>query len=163
MLLSTIQRPAVAQTMKRLRTSRGQALVEVAAFFMAFAVLMAAFCSFTHWIAIRQRLLLAAKQGALLYSSGHYRQTEVKAVMRDFLKTGSPALDPANVSISIGRKSGAIAWTFELDEVRVRYTRPRGWHRVLLLGTSLEEVCVIRHAPRYWAPSQPWGGPGVPW
>jgi Flp pilus assembly protein TadG len=141
----------------------GQALIEVAMFFMAFSVLLAGFCSFTKWIAVRQKVLLAAKQGALLYSSGHYREPDVRQVMLKYLETGSPELDPSAVTISIGRKRGAVAWSFELDEVRVRYAKPGGWHDVLKIDFDVEEACVIKHAPHYWAPIQPWGGPGVPW
>lgn len=143
--------------------SKGQALIEVAVFFMSLAVLLAGFCSFTQWMLTREKLLIAAKQGALMYSSGHMTRQEVEQKMRHFLETGVPPLDPKGIQVSVGPFSGLDAKLYGLDQSIAAYTRPGGWYVILKLNPYLEERCVIMHAPRYWAIFLPLGGPAVPY
>ncbi len=143
--------------------TRGQALIETAVFFLALAVLLGGFCGFTRWFAVRQKLLLAAKEGALLYSSGRWKKHEVEARMRDFLAAGSPPLNPAGIRVSVGRASVRDAWLFELDESAAAYTPPGGWHYLLGADPTISEKFVVKHAPHYWAPLQNVTGPAVPY
>lgn len=143
--------------------NKGQALIQVAVFFLAFSLLMAGFCSFTKWMAVRLKLLVAAKQGALMYSSGHMKRAEVEQRMRQFLVSGFPALSSQGVFVSVHPMAGWVNRFNELDECVAEYRRPGGWHTLLGVRTILSEKCVVKHAPHYWAPIQPWGGPGVPY
>ena len=68
--------------------NHGQSLIETAAFFMALSVLLTGLAGFTKWFSVREKLLLAAKQGALLYSSGHWTRAETEARME------MPCFDP---------------------------------------------------------------------
>src|SRR5579864_2283438 len=95
---------------------RGQALIEVAAFFITLPILLAGLVGFTQWISVREKLLLAAKQGALLYSSGHMKRAEVEQYMRRYLIAGSPALDPNGIKVSVGPFGSAQGWFYELDQ-----------------------------------------------
>ncbi len=146
-----------------MKNDHGQALIEMAAFFMSLAVLLGGFCGFTKWVAVRQKLLLAAKEGALLYSSGRLTRAEVESQMRQFLLTGSPALHPRGIQVSVGPRPGMVAWASELDESVASYTPQAGWHYLLGAKANLSEKFVIKHAPHYWGPLQPWGGPAVPY
>jgi hypothetical protein len=139
----------------------GQALIETATFFLALSVLLGGLCGFTKWMAVREKLLLAANEGALLYSSGHWERGEVEARMRQFLAAGSPPLNPDGIHVSVGPAASMKAWTFELDESIAEYAPPGGWHYLLGADPKMTEKCVIKHAPHYWAPIQPWGGPAV--
>jgi Flp pilus assembly protein TadG len=143
--------------------NHGQALIETAVLFMALSVLLAGLVGFTKWFAVREKLLLAAKQGAFLYSSGHLERAEVEQRMRDFLSTGSPALNPSGISVSVHPMSGLNAWTLEIDESIAAYTPAQGWYYLLGADPTVTEKCYIKHAPHYWAPLQPWGGPAVPY
>jgi hypothetical protein len=144
-----------------MRSKRGQALIETAVFFLVLSVLLGGFAGFTKWFVVRQKLLLAAKLGALLYSSGHWKKPEVEARMKQFLITGTPALTPAGVRVSVGPHAGLESWIFELDESVASYTPPRGWHSLLSADLTLTEKFVVKHAPKYWAPFQQWAGPAV--
>ena len=144
-----------------MRNNHGQALIETAIFFLALSVLLGGLCGFTKWIAVREKLLLAAKEGALLYSSGHWERAEVEERMRRFLMAGSPSLNPDGIHVSVGPVAGVNAWTWELDQSVAQYTPPGGWHYLLCADATITEKCVIKHAPHYWAPFQPWGGPAV--
>ncbi len=143
--------------------TRGQALIEVTTFFLALSVLLGGLAGFTKWFAVRQKILLAAKEGALLYSSGHWRKAEVEARMRQFLVTGSPPLDPGGIRVSVHPLSGIKAWALELDECAVEYTPPSGWNYLLGVDPKISEKCVVKHAPHYGAPLQSWLGPAVPY
>jgi len=142
---------------------KGQALIEVAVFFMSLAILLAGLCGFTQWMMTHQKLMMAAKQGALMYSSGHMTRQEVEQEMRRFLETGAPPLDPTGIQVSVGPLSGLSAKMADLDESIAAYTSPKGWYAILGLNPHLEEKCVIMHAPHYWAPFLSWGGPAVPY
>jgi hypothetical protein len=140
---------------------QGQALIEAAAFFMELAVLSAGLCGFTRWMLVRQKLMIAVKQGALMYSSGHMTRAEVEQRMRLFLQAGMPALDPGQVHVAVRPVPGLSARFYGLDEAVAGYTSPSGWFYLLGADRHMEEKCVIMHAPHYWAPIQPWGGPAV--
>lgn len=144
--------------------TRGQALIETAVFFLALSVLLGGLAGFTKWIAVREKLLLAAREGALLYSSGHWQRSEVEDRMRQFLTNGSPPLNPDGIQVSVHPLSGSImGWFSGLDESDAQYTPPGGWNYLLGANPTIKEKCVIKHAPQYWAPQQPWGGPAVPY
>lgn len=142
---------------------RGQALIETAVFFMALAVLLGGMAGFTKWFSVRQKLLLAAKEGALLYSSGHWQRGEVEMRMRQFLMAGSPPLNPDGIQVSVHPLSGKMAWFWELDESVAEYAPPGGWNYLLGANPKITEKCVAKHAPHYGAPLQPWLGPAVPY
>ena len=143
--------------------NHGQALIETATFFLALSVLLGGLCGFTKWIAVREKLLLAAKDGAILYSSGHWQKAEVEEHMRQFLMAGSPPLNPDGIRVSVGPMPGLNAWTWEFDQSMAEYTPPGGWHYLLGADPKMTEKCVVKHAPHYWAPMQPIGGPAVPY
>src|ERR1700690_1733345 len=107
-----------------MRNVNGQALIETAVFFLALAVLLGGLAGFTKWFSVREKLLLAAKEGALLYSSGHWQRAEVEARMRQFLMAGSPPLNPDGIVVSVHPLSGLNAWTWELDESVAEYQPP---------------------------------------
>jgi hypothetical protein len=140
---------------------KGQALIEVAVFFMALGVLLSALCGFTRWILVRQKLLMAAKQGAFMYSSGHMRRSEVERRMKGFLQEGSPKLNPKGIRVSVGPIGGLKGTYLPLDQSMASYEPPGGWHPLLRVNSRIVEKCFIRHAAHYWAPFQPWGGPAV--
>lgn len=142
-------------------SERGQALVETAVFFLAIAVLLGGFCGFTKWFVVRQRVLLAAKEGALLYSSGRFTRGEVESRVRSLLRKGSPALSGSGLRIDLRTREGRVAWALEIDECQVSYTPPRGWHTLLGVPAAVSETFAVKHAPKYWGPLQPWGGPAV--
>jgi hypothetical protein len=141
--------------------TKGQALIEVAVFFMSLSILLAGLCGFTQWVMTRQKLLIAAKQGALMYSSGHMTRPEVEQQMRHFLETGVPAMNSKGIQVTVGPLSGLNAKFNELDQSIAGYTRPGGWYSLLGVDAHMEEKCVIKHAPHYWAPFQTWSGPAV--
>src|SRR5579872_4559444 len=141
----------------------GQALIEVAAFFMVLTLFLAGLVGFTQWISIREKLLLAAKQGALLYSSGHIQRAEVEQYMRLFLTTGSPILDPNEIKVSVGPMRGIQERLYELDQSVVQYAQPGGWCELLRVDPRMTEKCVVKHAPHYGAPFQTLYGPAVPY
>lgn len=142
---------------------RGQALIETAAFFLALSVLLGGLAGFTKWMAVREKLLLAAKEGALLYSSGHWQRVEVEDRMRKFLMAGSPPLHPDGIRVSVHPLKGLRSQFWGLDESVAGYAPPGGWSYLLGADPVILEKCVIKHAPSYWAPIQPWGGPAVPY
>src|ERR1700733_10386494 len=138
MFLSAVQCTTLGE---KLMTNKGQALIEAAVFFLEISVLLAGLVGFTKWFAVREKLLLAAKQGAFLYSSGHLERTEVEQRMRNFLSTGSPALNPNGVSVSVHPMSGLNAWTLEIDESVASYTPAQGWYYLLGADPTVTEKC----------------------
>jgi hypothetical protein len=142
---------------------QGQALIETAVFFMALSVLLAGLAGFTKWFAARQEVMLAAKEGALLYSSGHWKRSEVEARMRQSLVSGVPQLNPEGINVSVHPKAGLGAWFWELDESVVEYTPPLGWGYLLGADLKISEKFVVKHAPTYGPPYQRWYGPAVPY
>ena len=144
-------------------TDRGQTLIETAVFFLALSVLLGGFAGFTKWMAVREKLLLAAKEGALLYSSGHWQRAEVEEHMRQYLVTGSPPLNPDGIDVSVHPLKGSPGRKWELDESMAEYTPAGGWNYLLGADPKMTERCVVKHAPHYWGPSQPWTGPALPY
>ncbi len=143
--------------------SRGQAMIEVAVFMLFTSGLMVGLVVFTQWILLHQKLLLTAKQGIHLYSSGRFEKSDVERHMRRYLATSPPWIDPSRVHIEIKPQEGVAGYVYRLDRVSVQYTPSRAWfHWLGELGT-IEEVCVVAHAPTYAASYQPWYGPAVPW
>jgi hypothetical protein len=142
---------------------RGQALVEVAAFLFLTASLLGLFLGFTQRILVRQKILMAARQGAMLYSSGRFRADEVENLMRHFLANGFPSLEPSRMDLAAGRSGGFHGVLFQLDRVHVRYTIQSRWVRALGLNPTMEETCVIKHAAPYGLAWQPFYGPPVSW
>ena len=143
--------------------NHGQALIEVAVFFMVLSVLLGGLCGFTKWIAIREKLLLAAKQGAFMYSSGHMERAEAEERMRQFLIAGSPPLNPGGIRVSVHPLDGLENKYYSLDESVAEYVPPGGWNYLLGADPKITERCVIKHAPHYWAPFQTLSGPAVPY
>ena len=144
--------------------ARGQALVEVAVFFLLLAVLLACLLGFTRWITLRQKLLLAAREGALLYSSGRMTVEEVQEHIRGFLRNGSPVMDVKRLEfVSMGPCPGWRAKVLELDQITLRYSSPSPWYRYLGIDPTLEETCIIKHASHYGPPLQKFFGPPLPY
>ena len=146
-----------------IRSARGQALVEFSIFFLTLGILMIGVLAFTQWMQTRQKLLLACKEGALLYSSGRVKAPEAEHCVRDFLATGAPPIDTSGIEISIGREGGVAGTYYQLDRVVVRYRPPSGWNRLLNFNEPMEEICIVRHAPSYGVPYQHLYGPPVGW
>jgi|GEM_PF-1973996 len=152
--------------------NRGQSLIEAAFFFLVLAPLIGMVLGFTHYFQIREKLVMAAWDGAVLYSSGCVSPAEAHAQVRTFLITGSPALDPAAITISRQRLTTMEGIYYQLERVTVRYQSPKRWHTLLNLPLTLEETCTIKHAPHYWDPliehlkipnAPPVHGPAYPW
>ncbi len=137
----------------------GQALVEWALLFPLYALLWVGLFVFAEWFLIHQNLLMAAKEGAFLYSSGRLKKQEVEHRVQKTLKKGFPALD--HCQIIIQRRSGATAALCELEEIHVRYRPSRSLLRYF--ANPLEETCVIKHAPRYRSVWPVRFGPPVKW
>lgn len=129
--------------------NRGQALIEVAAFLLLSVSLLGCFLAYTQRFLVRQKMLMAARQGALLYSSGRVTEEEVLERLRRFLTSGFPALDGRRAEIWVGKCGGFHGLLYELDRVKVRYK-------------NMEESCVMKHAAPYGL-RQPLYGPPVSW
>jgi Flp pilus assembly protein TadG len=142
---------------------RGQALIETAMFFLVFSALMAVFLGFTKWFTIRLKILQATREAALLYSSGRMTSEEVRAQVRRYMTTGSPALAAERIQIELARDSGGWSVVYELDRVTVRYRSESGWYRYVGLNPTMEETCIIKHATHYGPPLQKFLGPPVPY
>lgn len=141
--------------------NRGQALIESIPFFLFLFGLMVLLLIFTQWFLIHQKLLIAAREGAMLYSSGRQTKLEVDLRIRAYLEQGSLALPDSHLAITIGRFPGAQAHLFFLDEVKIQFT-PTSWLQ-RYFSQTMEEKCVIKHAPSYGVPYQPLYGPPEPW
>ena len=140
---------------------RGQALIESVPFFLILFGLMATLIAFTQWFLIHQKLLIAAREGAMLYSSGRFNKEETRVQIQSYLEKGTFALEDQRIQIDVGPWQGPQAKLFQLDEVRVRYV-PSSWLRDFFKQT-LEEKCVIKHAPHYGPPFQTLYGPPELW
>jgi hypothetical protein len=143
----------------RLRNKKGQALLEVVVFIIALTGLLSAIVTTTKWFLIRQKLLIAVRHGAMMYSSGHYQSDEVQVRIKRFLSTGHPALQAGAITVEVGRF--AKRQSYHLDEIRVRYSPPST--ALHLIAPVMEEKCYIKHAPRYGPPAQTFFGPPVSW
>jgi hypothetical protein len=143
-----------------MKNNRGQALIETAAFFLMFSGLMAMFLGFTKWFTVRQKILLGAREAALLYSSGRMTVEEVQTQVRRYLTTGNPALVGDRLQITIEPYGGLL---LELDKATVRYTSQSRWYRWIEINPTMEEICIIKHATHYGPALQKFLGPPVPY
>jgi hypothetical protein len=128
----------------------GQALVEWALLLPLYGFLILAIVAFGKWFCIQHQLILAAREGALLYSSGRFPAAAVKNRLRHRLALGSPAVSLRTENIVVQKKTGFHGWAYELDEVIIRFPIPRFWRRTFKFK-DMEELCVIKHAPVYGA------------
>lgn len=135
----------------------GQALVEWAILLPLYVLLLAAILAFAKWFAIDQQLILAVRQGALLYSSGRMAAEQVEAEMKQGLAAGSPSISSDQVTITVGRSHDAQARRFELDAVTIRFHPTPLMQRFKFKERS--EICVIKHSPAYGPLGSPVGIP----
>jgi hypothetical protein len=140
---------------------RGQALIESVPFFMVVAGLIGIVLNFSQWFLTHQKLLIAARGGAMLYSSGRLTRNEAQRRVRAYLSAGSIPLDARRVSVAIGHSTDRLAHFYHLDEVRVRYVPSSRLQQ--FFESIMEEKCVIKHAPRYGPPFPAVLGPPVNW
>jgi len=99
----------------------------------------------------------------MLYSSGRLTSREVRRRVRRYLEQDSLALNDGQLKVEVGRQqeTHGQAKLFQLDEIRIRYV-PSSWLQRFFERT-MEEKCVIKHAPHYVLPFQTQYGPPVPW
>lgn len=142
--------------------ARGQALIEWALLVPLFTLLMIGSVIFGQWFLIRQQLILAAREGAFLYSSGRLNKNDVKHQVQRTLVRGFPSIRLAEKDIVIQRVPGLNALLLELDQVTIRYRLPQ--HMRIFFTLPLEESCVIKHASPYRLAEWPLTfGPPVKW
>ena len=142
-------------------SEKGQALIESIPFFLVLFGLLGALVVFAQWFLIHQKLLIAAREGAMLYSSGRFNRGVVRRKVCAYLERGSLALEDRRLKVEVGRWQGKQAKLFQLDEVKVSYL-PHSW-LPRFFEQTMEEKCVIKHAPHYGAPYQTRYGPPVSW
>src|SRR5690349_11305012 len=82
---------------------RGQALIEATFLLVVLFGILGATAAFARWFLIHQKLIIAAREAAMLYSSGHFTESEVKRQVADFLCQQQPKLDANQFKISVGR------------------------------------------------------------
>jgi hypothetical protein len=140
---------------------RGQALIEWALLLLVFGQLFVALAAFSEWFVIRQELISVTKEGALLYSAGRLEIPEVKRLMQRSLSRCRPALTISTNDIYVGSSEDNQASFMKLDKVSVRY-RPQTY-LLRYFQNTLEESCVIKHAPAYGYPGVLSYGPPVLW
>ncbi len=100
-----------------LRCERGQGLAEFALVLPVAMLLVVGALEFGRFLMVRQVVVTAAREGARMAILPTTRfQSEVEAVVREWLRNGS--LDPARAQISV---SGLRASTGEPTTVDVRY------------------------------------------
>jgi hypothetical protein len=138
----------------------GQAMIECIAFFLVMVVLLSCFLSLTEWFLTRQRLLVAVREAALLYSSGRFTKEEVQARIKSTLAQGMPTLPCERVQVYCEPASGWQAKVFVLDRIRVQYRPTSIW--VSRVEPVMEEQCTIKHAAHYGPLLQKLWGPPVP-
>ncbi len=143
-------------------THKGQALAESLPFIPLMLLFLALMMLFTQWFLIRQKLLIAVRLGAFIYSAGRSTPAETQRQVMDYLTRPPLALETSRITLQVGRlKNNPQARMFELDEVRVRYQLTDRLSR--LFGQKMEERCVIKHASHYGPPYQTRYGPAVSW
>src|SRR5689334_1077492 len=108
----------------------GQALIETVVLFMVLIGMVVCLLGFTKWFLVKQKLLLAVRQGAMLYSSGRVTESDVRQRLIQFLTTGSPVLVQNRIAIEIGsyNKSQFQWFGKQLDIVKIRYTSQSPWY-----------------------------------
>jgi hypothetical protein len=144
------------------RRESGQALIEWALLLMLFVQLTIALYAFAEWFVIRQEMISVVKEGARLYSSGRVESPEVKQLMQRAFRRGRPSLTVSLADLYVGSSGDSQEGFMKLDKVSVRYA-PK---QILLrhFTHTMEESCVIKHAPQYGYAGTPAGyGPPVPW
>ena len=139
----------------------GQALIEWVLLLVLFGQLFVALAVVAEWLMVRQELIAVTKEGALLYSAGRLEIPEVERLMQRALQRGRPALNIPLDDIYVGPSDDNQAAFMKLDKVSVRY-RPRQF-LLRYFKNSLEESCVIKHAPPYGYPGVLSFGPPVAW
>ena len=143
---------------------QGQALIEWAILTPLFVTVLLGLFAFGQWFLVREELLMIAKEGAFLYSSGRLPNSAVQRVMSRRARRGYPRLPLRSQDIYIGRDYGVVTNLLELDmkldRVSVTY-RPT---QILLryFSKAMEETCIIKHAAHYGPPLQKFLGPPVP-
>jgi hypothetical protein len=142
--------------------SGGQTLVEWVVLFPLFFILFLGCVSYAQWFMIRQQLILAVHEGALLYSSGRMRIPEVKHRIKQTLERGHPALRIPEDQIYIGQSSDKQARLFQLDRITITYHPSQLILRFFRIQT-MEESCTIKHAPPYGGTFWFKYGPPVEW
>ena len=143
-----------------MKNKSGQVMIECIAFFLVMAALLSCFLSLTKWFLIRQRLLVAVREAALLYSSGRFTKGEVEAHIKSMLAQGMPALASERVQVFCEPASGWQAHVLVLDHIRVQYRPTSAWVR--RAQPVMEEQCTIKHAAHYGPLSPKFWGPPVP-
>ena len=138
-------------------------MIEIAIFMLFLGGFMVGLVIFTQWIQCHQKVLLAAKQGALLYSSGRFEKANVEQHMRRYLMSGPPYIQSEALKIDIARESNWYGFYYQLDRVTVQYQPPVLWAHWLGKLGEIKESCVVRHAPAYSYAFQPFYGPAVAW
>jgi hypothetical protein len=143
------------------RGEKGQALIEWALLLMLFVQLTVALYAFSEWFIIRQEMISVVKEGALLYSSGRIGIPQVKQLMQRAFSRGRPKLTVSLDDLYVGSSGDSQEGFLKLDKVSVRY-KPQ---QILLrhFTNTMEESCVIKHAPQYGYPGSVAYGPPVPW
>lgn len=141
---------------------RGQALLESLPLIPLLILFLCSVILFTQMFLIRQKLLIAARFGAFLYSAGRSTAAETERQMRSYLTQPPLALAQNRLQVEVGRlQQNRQARLFELDQVRVRY-QP-GYALSRWFHIPFEERCVIKHAAHYGPPYQTQYGPAIPW
>ena len=107
------------------------------------------------------QLIQAAKEGARLYSSGRIEIPQVKRLVQRALLRGSPPLRVPLQDIRVGSSRDSQEKFMQLDKVIIRYKPKQIWLKVL--RSTMEESCVIKHAPPYGYPGVLGYGPPVRW
>ena len=149
--------------MSGLKRRSGQAVVEWALIVPLYGLLFVGFFAFIQWFGIHQQLLIAAKQGAFLYSTGRIPKPQVRLIIQRELLRSHPSLRVSVRDIDIGPLEGFQGRLHKLDRVRVRYVPSERLLRFFSRSRPLEESCVIKHAPGYWKFFGAQVGPPVPW
>jgi hypothetical protein len=141
--------------------TNGQALIETAVITPLIVLILAATVAFAQWLLIRQRLVIATREAAMLYSSGRMNSAEVQKWVKRYAARSRPLMSPEDIDIRTGRQSGWEAQLHHLDLIVVRYRCPVWLGRYF--EPVMEEKCVIKHAPHYGPPIQTLYGPPIPW
>jgi hypothetical protein len=148
-----------------MRVESGQALIEAVAFFMTLILMVVCMLGFTKWFMVKQKMLMAVRQGALLYSSGRVTEEEVRQRLTQYLTSGSPSLVQNRLTIDVGGYTmlNPFSLNDQLDIVRIRYKSQSPWYSFTNLNPNLEEKCIIKHAATYGPGLQPFYGPPTQW
>jgi len=141
----------------------GQAMLEFAILMPLYGLLFAAIVAFGEWVAVRQQMISLVREAAWLYSSGRVDPEEVKRLIITSARQGHPMLSLSGGDIFLGRSEDSEAANFELDEIRIVYLPTILMKRFSF--QTIQEKCVIKHAPPYRLAAFPLlnSGPPVSW